>query len=199
MTESLRALWAADAADAAGFSPAELDRRARLLRRKLLRRDAIEYVAGSAGIVAFGVIAATMADPGIRLGSGVAILGMVLVLVNLWRRRMPDPPVALGTTSVGFYRAELVRQRTALATVWRWYIGPLLPGLLIFMIATWRIGFETRPPLVAAVVVAITLLPVAGIIGWIHWLNRRAVRHFDAEIAELDRNLDPLQPEKDSL
>jgi hypothetical protein len=191
MTEDIRQLWADDAADAQGFSPDELQARAARLHRRLIRRDAIEYLAGGGVTLAFCFFAVVIPDWGIRIACIALILGTLAVMRNLWIRRMPAPPEAMGVTGAAFYRSELVRQRDSLRLVWRWYLAPLVPGSLLFLLAVWRAGAQVMPAGAMAIPVLAMLAVDVALFGAIHWLNRRAARGLDAEIEALDNAMNP--------
>ena len=82
-------------------------------------------------------------------------------------------------TSLKFQCTELARQRDALRSVWLWYLGPLLPGLVVFM---WgRQGGSAHHP----VELLVDGLMLAVFVA-IAWLNRRSA-------AKLQRQIDALQ------
>ncbi|QIG79103.1 hypothetical protein [Stakelama tenebrarum] len=186
MTDDIRQLWSQDAADATGFTPAEMHARAARLRRRLIRRDAVEYVAGAVVIGAFGFCTVVIPDWGIRVSCIALIIGTLVIMRNLWKQRMPRPPEAMGASSATFYRAELIRQRDSLINVWRWYLAPLVPGTLLFLLMMWRAMAEFMPGGGAMVPIVALLAIDAAVFGAIHWLNRRAARELDAEIEAID-------------
>ena len=104
---------------------------------------------------------------------------------QLHRRASAAPPPAQGDLT-GFQREQLVRQHDALRTVWRWYLAPFVPGMLVLFVGQaqalpfgqWAYG---------AVCVAL-MLTVFGLI-WL--LNHYAARKIARQIEELDRSGDP--------
>lgn len=187
MTEPIAALWAQQHRDAAPLDPETLARADARFRRRIRRRDAIEYVAGLLGIGVFAYTAWHTPDWGIRIGCAAIILGALAVMRNLWRRRPAKPDGALGASGVAFHRANLVAQRDAIASVWRWYLAPPVPGMVLLLLAILRISAE-RMPLWAAILGALlTALPVVAIFWGIHRLNRAAARRLQAMIDALDR------------
>jgi hypothetical protein len=81
------------------------------------------------------------------------------------------------TSCVEFHRAQLLRQRDLLRSVWRWYLLPFVPGLFLLLMARAAVdpGRATRAAL-------INVLVFLGI----GWLNERAARRIDREIESLD-------------
>jgi hypothetical protein len=152
----------------------------------VVRRDAIEYVAGGVGALAFVWIALTTPEWSIRAACALIVIGMGVVMRNLWKRRMPAPPEALGVAGIHYYRAELVRLRDTLASVTRWYLAPLAPGLVAFLLAVGWATARTAPVWLASVTTGIGLAIVTGMFWFIRHLNRAAADRLDDEIRSLD-------------
>ncbi|HEX3837997.1 MAG TPA: hypothetical protein VHW25_13630 [Steroidobacteraceae bacterium] len=92
-------------------------------------------------------------------------------------------PEDLGANSLQFQRIELTRQRDALRTGWLWYLGPLLPGLVVFM---WGIqGGSARR---FEVLVDLTMLAVFVVVIWI---SRRGAAKMQRRIDALDALVEP--------
>lgn len=185
MTDPIAALWVQQQQDRAAPSPEALAAASARLRRRVRRRDAIEYVAGGFGMLVFARTALIVPDWGVRIGCAAILLGMVLTMRNLWLRR-PAAPDA-GAPNLAFYRAELIAQREALESVWRWYIMPVVPGMVLLLAAVARIVAAHMPLWAALAGVALTALPVAAVFLGIHALNRRAARAVQAMIDALDQ------------
>lgn len=187
MNDPIANLWRQQHRDAVPLDPAALARADAHFRRRIRRRDRIEYVAGLLGAGVFAVAALLIPDWGVRVGCAAIILGMLIVLRNLWRRRPAAPDAAFGAPSLAFYRAILVAQRDSLASVWRWYLAPPVPGMVLVLLAVLRSSAERMPLWAAILGVTLTALPVVAIFWGIHRLNRTAARRLDAMIAALDR------------
>jgi hypothetical protein len=43
-------------------------------------------------------------------------------------------------SGLDFFRRELERQRDLVGSVWSWYLGPLIPGWVVLMVALARIN-----------------------------------------------------------
>ncbi|WP_109808547.1 hypothetical protein [Sphingosinithalassobacter portus] len=190
MTDDIRRMWREDAKDATGLSLAEIHARVARLRRRLFRRDAIEYAAGAIVVGVFGLCAVIIPDWGIRISCIVLIIGTLIVLRNLWTRRMSATTETLGEAGASFYRRELVRQRDSLRHVWRWYLAPFVPGTLLFLLTVWHAMAEKMSASAAALPVMAMLVVDVVLFVTIDWLNRRAARALDTEIDALDRAIE---------
>jgi hypothetical protein len=181
-----RDLWASQPVTPVRIAPEVLERRARSFERRVGRRNAIEYVAGGAGILLFGAMGVRAPDTLFRIACAAIVLGVIMVLWGLHRRGAARSLDASAAPVRDHYRAELVRQRDALASVWRWYLAPLVPGLALFFAAIWRgVAVTTGTPAASAAILPPVLIAVAILAG-IHWLNRIAARRLTAAIAALD-------------
>ena len=191
MSDPFITLWTAQEHDARGLSREELARRSRLLRRRVLRRDLIEYAAGLFVTIAFGWVAVMLPYWPMRVACAAIVVGTGIVMWNLWHRRPKDDPAALARDAHGYLRAQLVQQRDTLASVARWYIGPLVPGMALFVMASALKSAQTTS--LAPALISNGL--VAALAGFVFWgviaLNRHAARALDAQIAALDAERDP--------
>jgi Flp pilus assembly protein TadB len=98
---------------------------------------------------------------------------------QLHRRARARPlPEALAGSLMEFHRAELARQRDALRSVWRWYIGPLVPGLVLFLCGRQIENGSWQPA-----AFAIVALLLAGVVV----LNLHAARRLQRQIDKLDQ------------
>ena len=75
MSDPFITLWTAQERDARGLSHDELARRSRLLRRRVLRRDLIEYAAGLFVMIMFGWMAVVIPFWPMRVACIVTMLG----------------------------------------------------------------------------------------------------------------------------
>jgi hypothetical protein len=186
MSDPIVTLWTAQHADARAPSSAELMDRARVLRRRVWRRDATEYAVGAVAAGVFGWMGLASHDWGVRTACLVQIVGLLLVMRNLWTRRPVDDPAALDRDALSHLRALLTAQRDALASVGRWYIGPMLPGMILFLAAVSRVTATNTGWGPALIVAALAAAIVCGVLYGVLWLNRHAARTLDAQLATLD-------------
>lgn len=181
-----RTIWAADDAHQPALSPAALRQRADTLHRRVRRRNGIEYAAALLVTPVFGWIGWLSGDVFMQAACAVVIAGVALIVFNLWRRRAQAMPEALAMPALAFLRDQLMRQRDALAGVWRWYLAPLVPGMALFIAATYR-AMRTAMPTGAAIAgIAPSIIVIVAIFVAIHFINRAAARRLDREIAALD-------------
>ncbi len=114
----------------------EIRQKARSFQAKIRLRNGLEYAAVAFITLFFGNTIRTVPHPVMQVGAGLCIAGGWYVAWQLHKhgpgRDVPgDLAVA---TWLGFYRDELMRQRDLLWDTWRWYLGPLIPGLAVLMI-----------------------------------------------------------------
>ena len=182
--QDLKQLWKRQAVPAATFTPAELRGKAEVFRRTIRRRNLLEYVAGATAIAGSCFNIWLFGDALTRVASLVSIAGIGTVLWQLHRRASTQAsPEDLGQPGLRSYRAQLVRQRDAMRSVWLWYILPLLPGYELFIwsrrVAMAMSGggwwIYALMPALGAVVVA---------------LNLYGARKLKREIDRLDRETD---------
>jgi hypothetical protein len=114
-----------------------------------------------------------------RAGDLLTIAAFVYIAYRYRKHRRAAPPVALGrTTSVDFYRAELVRQRD-LSKDSRGYLLPFVPGVALALLGD---GFENRP---TSQIILIVAFGVALFLG-VAWWNAHTARRLEHEIDALD-------------
>ncbi len=142
----IRSLWQSIPIDPVTVSIDEMRVRAKAFEKKIRRRNFIEYAASVFVTVAFAWYATLPigAWPLWPIANIMIIAGILVVVVNLHRKtRAATPPSGASAEAlVDFQRAEFVRQRDALKTTWRWYIFPIIPGLVLWFIAM-GLGFAS--------------------------------------------------------
>ncbi|PND38705.1 hypothetical protein C1O66_15020 [Paucibacter aquatile] len=188
--EPWQQLWHAQALSPLDLSADELRRRSSALQSRVARRNRVEYLAGGLFVIPVYAFYIWLFPFWLtKLGALLVVLGTLVVLQQLQRRASCRalPPEALGQDWAAFHRAELLRQRDAVRSVWLWYIGPLLPGFWLFL---WGRetelagrGMETMFTLTHAAALLLFIAIVA--------LNLRAARRYQREIDALDRQFAP--------
>ena len=188
MTDSFRNLWAAQAGGSTFTSPEEIAMKSDKFTRTVRRRNIREYIAGALVVTIFTAMAIFFITTGETLlaaASALNAVGGLVVMYGLYTRAGTVEPQPEQSCSVHL-RAQLVRQRDALATVPRWYLAPLAPGVALLSIGFIELSSRTSG-FRAALVDALPGIGLAiAIFAGVWWLNSRAASQLDREIADLD-------------
>lgn len=186
MSDPVRKAWQASAGDSPLPDLDTVREGADLFFRRIRRRNRIEYATAALVIPFFGYAALTLPSSTIRVGAALVVLGTLFVIWQLHRRDSAVPPPGEAALPlIAHQRAQLVRQRDALASVGLWYLLPLVPGLSLIVLARAIDGGVealARMSWFQIFWIGLVVLIFAGI--W--WLNRAAARMLQAEIDALD-------------
>ncbi len=187
--DPLRDLWAGQETGGFAMPVEEVRRRAGAFQSRIRTRNMTEYAAALVVLIAFGGVALTVPDWGVRAGAALIMLGTLYVVWKLhtMARAAGSGEIDAALSLTDFHKGELLRQRAALATVWRWYLMPFVPGMIVFLSA---VSFtpDNPAPLAAKLIVFFFSLGIVGtLFAGIAWLNARAVKALDKEIAALER------------
>ncbi len=184
----------------------QIARQAASFRRTIRRRNVREYVAAAIVVAVFGAYAAMADTVLVRVACAATIAGALYVAYYLRRHGASEPAeLAASTTDhLESHRRQLERQRDLLASVWRWCLGPLVPGLVLFAVsirieqsrfargtpdaAAWLariIAPESSERTVLWIAAAIALSVGALVFAGIARLNRMAARRLQREIDAL--------------
>lgn len=186
MSDPFVDLWKEQPVVSAVINADVLKNLSKSLRRRLLVRDAIEQTAGLLAMLIFIDIAWLSGDPIVCIAVAIQACGILAVMHNLWRRQRV-PPALYAETSLAFHLALLTRHRDAVGSVWRWYLAPLLPGVIAFSLALAHVtAREAGRFWLLPIMAIIMLVPGALIFVGVDWMNRRAARCLDREIALLE-------------
>lgn len=196
MTDELQRLWQSAPPDKGKIDMEALKKRGSKLRRTVRARNALETAAAAVVVYLFGARAYAALAAGDHLtaaGAALTVAGVLWVIGVLWKRGSNVPPPGLDAPTseqIAFHRRALVRQRDLLRAVPRWYLAPLVPGLVVVLVAqalrSPLAEGAAYPALARAALIAGELALVALVFGAVAWLNARAARKLDAEIAALD-------------
>lgn len=185
--EFARDSWKGEGPDKPLPSIDELRGRADAFRRRIQRRNWIEYAAGALVILVFGAVMLFGPLFWLRVGAAIVIGGTGVVLWQLHQRGSPLTPAehAGQLSLLEYQRRELIRQRDALDSIFSWYLLPLIPGMLVVMGTPWleTIGEELpMPPL--DVIGSLTFPCVVFFL--IYVVNKAAARKLQGKIDEID-------------
>jgi hypothetical protein len=181
-------LWQNQPVDPVRLVLADLREQARQFEKTIARRNLFEYLTALFVVAFFGWYALAAEGIAARLGAALIVLGTLAIAYRLHTRGRAQalPSDALASQTAAFYRQELERQRDLLRTFWRWYLGPLIPGLALMLgqsaIAEPSIGHLLK--------VGVFSLVMGGILFAIARVNQIAASKLDAEI----RALEPDEP-----
>lgn len=156
-------------------------------RRAIRRRNVREYAASAIVVVVFGAYAALADTVLYRVACAMIIAGTIHVAYYLRRHGSSEPGELAACTvdHLASHRRQLERQRDLLASIWRWYLGPLVPGLVLFAVS---LPFEqSRSGRSAWIGTAVVLSIGAAVFVGLARLNRMAAR-------QLQRKIDALLP-----
>lgn len=177
--------WQNQATESLPMPLEELQRKAKMFRSRIRRRNIREYVAAAILIVWVGSGLLRFSTPLNRAAQVTIIAGAVYVVWQLRRRGSAAilPVEASASNWLDFHRRQLERQRDALRSVWKWYLAPLVPGVVLLMVSlnrtiVQRTGSMALIPAVAAANIVV--------LGAVWWLNMRAARRLQRQIDELD-------------
>ncbi len=186
-TNDMSLLWKAQTVAPRALPLDEIHRRHAALERRVGWRNMIEYMAAALMIVAV----AGLVTLDVRLGAvGVGTIGLILlgmgggvVAWQLHRRTGGRTAIDGARPSIEAYRDSLRRERDALASVARWYIGPMVPG----MVTIYAGAFLKVPPsgrLLVIVLATVTAIAMA----WVIRINRRGAQKIADELESHDRS-----------
>jgi hypothetical protein len=120
-----------------------------------------------------------------KVGSVWIIFAAFYAAWQLHRRGSAMSPERLGQVPLfEFARAQLVRQRDALRSIFWWYLLPFLPGLAMVLVGNGlAVPAGNGPPIWLRWV---TLAAIIGAFAGVWWLNQRVARRLQRRIAEID-------------
>ncbi|MFN2100702.1 hypothetical protein [Altererythrobacter sp. MF3-039] len=188
MTYPIFELWAQQETGSTFTDPGELKMKTNQFAKKVRRRNLREYVAG---ILAIGIFMpatlffAHIGDHIMALGTGLAVIGITFVLAMLYFFGSMEEPWPEDDCR-SHLRGQLVRQRKALHGIPLWYLAPLAPGAIIVMFAGVSKQAASAGWQVAIMDSLVSILFFLAVFGAAWWLNWRAVRQLDRQIAEID-------------
>jgi hypothetical protein len=153
--------------------------------RKVRRRNLIEYVACVFVVLAFGRYVFSLPHLLQKAGSAWVVLATFYAAWQLHRRGSAVSPEAAGPTPLyAFVRAQLVRQRDALRSLFWWYILPFLPGLAMILFGNGSAPAAANGSPVWGRWLALAI--VTGVLAGVWWLNQLGARRLERRIIEID-------------
>jgi len=163
----------------------EIRRRAGKFQHRIWWRNAREYAAIVVVVIVFGYYFKLVPGLVARAGAVMTIAGALFVAYQLHRRASSEtaPAATEFEQCLGFHRRGLERQRDALENVWSWYLGPLIPGLAVFIAGTAiTVPIPIRYRVLTA---ALSFAFVGGVFWLVAKLNQIAARKLQTKIDQL--------------
>jgi hypothetical protein len=183
---SPQSVWQSQQEEGIRMSVEDIRRKAGKFHNRVVSRNVREYAAALMVAVFFGFQWWHTPDLLTRAGFALIIVGVAYVVWYLYQQGSArGVPAEMGLSSgVEFFKRELERQRDLVASVWRWYLGPMMPGWVVLMVALGR----RNPGHVQhfALFFAVFNLVAAAFFVFVGWLNQRAAGKLQRKIDELD-------------
>ena len=180
MSDDLQDLWQSQNPQPFHMSVEEIRERARKFQRRIHWRNLREYIGVAVVVLIFGSQTFARIDPIRRIGSGLLVAGALWIA---WHLRAHGASREVAGDCLSFHRRELERQRDLLRSVWKWYLGPMIPGLLLIAVGSWsgnHAPYHTEFLILYVVVCALVFYAIGR-------LNERGARYLQRQIDELDR------------
>jgi len=185
-------LWQSQSSELIPMPVEKLRQASDMLTRRVYWRNLREYAAAALVVAAFGYCFFKFDAMLVRLGAGLTIAGALLMAFQLHRKGSAANRTAgmEAKSCLEFYRSALVRQRDLLSSVWKWYLLPFAPGMVLFLIG--QLQFVLDQPAahlhygLIALVFGLTFAGCAGVFALVGTLNRRAAKDLQSQIDALD-------------
>jgi hypothetical protein len=141
-TTRLQEMWQCQPTEGITMSAEEVRNRAIKFEKRVFWRNGREYAGALIAAAVFAVSFEKTDDLGMRLAFAVLIAGLGYVVYQMHKRAAAVPASEMGAKPyVQFHRQELERQRDYLRHIWRWYLGPLVPGMIALAAASFRLEY----------------------------------------------------------
>jgi hypothetical protein len=183
--DQFQQLWQGQERQPMELTVAQIARRAAAFQRTIRRRNVREYVAAALVTAIFAAYAVSAHTALMRLACAAIVAGAIYIVYFLHKHGSAEPRELTACTidHLASHRRQLERQRDLLLGIWRWYLGPLVPGLVLFAISVpiEQARFGRGPWIMAAILLA----GGAAIFAGFAWLNRVVARRLQREIDAL--------------
>lgn len=180
-----RQAWQSSVEIAGPLPLAEVRAGANKFYRFIFWRNFVEYAACVVVVVVFTSYVFVLPEPLQRVGSAMIVVGTFYVAWQLHRRASAVPPERAGTMPLyAFMRAQMIRHRDALRSIFWWYMFPFLPGLALLLAGS-MYAPDTHPN-GPGWRDAVGLTVIAAVFFAIWWFNQRVVRKLQKGIDEID-------------
>jgi Flp pilus assembly protein TadB len=183
----LKDIWKSQKTEYAPMAIEDIRAQAGKFRSRVQARNLREYIVAVFVIAVFGFYIWDFPNLFMQLGSAMIIAGTLYMVWQLRKRGSSSPLPSIDSASawLDYHRHALEAQRDALRSIWKWYLAPFVPGLIVFLIGK----IELQPHrmwLPTAIAAVICFAVFAGI--WA--LNAWGARRLQREIDKLPRQTD---------
>ena len=182
----VKELWQSQPTEGVRMSIDQIRVSAGTFQRRIHWRNVREYVTAIALIAFFSFELWRAGDMLVRIGFGLIIAGIFYLIWHLLSKGSLRPlPQDAGLSScIEFQRRQLEQQRDLLTSVWRWYLGPLIPGMAVLLFAFGRANpGHLKHPVFVLLPEAMFFVAVSVAIAVV---NGRAARRLQRQIDELE-------------
>lgn len=179
-------LWQNQETEGVRMSVEQVRLEAGRFQRKIQSRNLREYVAALMVVVFFGFEFSRAKHLLLRVGFGLLMAGTAYVMWHLLSKGSPgEADESAGLSGwIEFRRRELVRQRDLLRSIWRWYLGPLVPGMVVVIAGVLSHAGRSHGGHLG--LVAADVLFIAAVFFAVGKLNARGAEKLQRQIEELD-------------
>jgi hypothetical protein len=176
-------LWQNQKTEGVRMSVEQVRLEAGRFQRKIGARNLREYVAAVAVTAFLGYEFSRAKDLLVRLGFGLVMAATAYVVWHLLTKGSPGEADERAGLSgwIEFRRRELARQRDLLRGIWRWYLGPFIPGFVVITVAFGRSLHGKHWGLLVADTLFYAAVFIVG-----GKLNAKAAQKLQRQIDELD-------------
>lgn len=176
-------IWQSQPTEGIEMSIDEIRGRAVKFERKVRMRNLREYAGALVGTVGVTYLFVRLHDVPARIALAMLLAGIAYLTYQLHHRgSATELPGAMGARPwLQFYRGQLERQRDFLRGIWKWYLGPLIPGMATFSSAAAIVHPHLRN--LVAMLLSNTFMVVLFVFIW--KLNQRAANRLQKQIDEL--------------
>ncbi len=185
----LKTLWRDQPTEDRPVTLDNIRKNADVFQAQIRRRNLREIVAAGVVLLVSGFYAWVLPGWMIKTGSLLVMVGTLWVVWQLRRRASAASlPESSGMALLEFHRQELLRQRNAVKSVARWYIAPVVPGVVMMTLGRYfqshasgrTLGWDHQIVILCSVIVALIFAIV-----WL--LNAWAAERLQRRIDELDK------------
>lgn len=185
--DPMQALWKSQHQEPVLPEINDVRQRANGFQSVIRRRNLGEYVAACLVIVLFSRTVLISDNLIEKLGAAMIMLAATYVCYKLHSiaKAKTTAEVDMAVSLIEFHRLELQRQHSALVSVWKWYLAPFLPGLLVFILGS-HLSNASSGGSSATLWKSLVSVTVVGVVFcFIHWLNQREASKIARKIREL--------------